>query len=245
MSRLSPFWIVAALLALGVEVVAVSLGGDATWDLRNYHLYAPFALLHKPFGTDIAPAHMQGFFSPTLDLIYYGLATSIPFGSATQRRPGHPPIRRHDLRLRPVLAPGPAPWLDGDRRPRRAGRHRRHRCCRPFHDRDQHERDPPHRAGTRGLARAGATGPARGAVARAPVRCRAAGRCRLRPQAHAELRRHLPSPRPLAPAPAPLVRGRDPACPVRLRSRVRRRRPQRAIGGCWNGCATATRCSPP
>ncbi|MDT7952989.1 MAG: hypothetical protein RQ966_15905 [Acetobacteraceae bacterium] len=72
------FWVIAVLLALGMETVAACAGGDATWDLRNYHLYNPFALLHKPVGTDIAPAHMQTFLPPTLDLLYYSLARSIP-----------------------------------------------------------------------------------------------------------------------------------------------------------------------
>ena len=71
------FWIVAFLLCVGIEIIGVFSGGDASWDLRNYHIYGPFALLHKEFGTDIAPAHMQTFLSPTLDLIYYALARSI------------------------------------------------------------------------------------------------------------------------------------------------------------------------
>ena len=74
----SSFWLAAALLAVGIEIIAACSGGDASWDMRNYHLYAPFALLHKSFGTDIAPGHMQTFLSPTLDLLYYALARSIP-----------------------------------------------------------------------------------------------------------------------------------------------------------------------
>ena len=76
-SRRVSFWVIVVVLAIGVELIAVLSGGDAGWDMRNYHLYGPFALLHKEFGTDIAPAHMQTFLSPTLDLIYYGLARSI------------------------------------------------------------------------------------------------------------------------------------------------------------------------
>jgi hypothetical protein len=76
-SRRRYFLIAASLLALGIEIIAISSGGDASWDMRNYHLYGPFALLYKEFGTDIAPAHMQTFLPPTLDLIYYGLARFI------------------------------------------------------------------------------------------------------------------------------------------------------------------------
>ncbi len=72
-----PFWAVMAALVLGVELVAALTGGDASWDFRNYHLYNPFALLEKPFGVDIAPAHMQTWFPPTMDLIYYGFFRSI------------------------------------------------------------------------------------------------------------------------------------------------------------------------
>ncbi len=70
--------LVACLLALSVEMVALFLGADASWDTRNYHLYDPFALLNKPFGVDIAPAHHQSFFSPTMDLPFYLLTRHVP-----------------------------------------------------------------------------------------------------------------------------------------------------------------------
>ena len=59
------------LLALCVEFAASLLPGDACWDTRNYHLYNPYALLHKAWGTDFGPAHMQTWFSPTMDLPFY------------------------------------------------------------------------------------------------------------------------------------------------------------------------------
>ena len=65
------FWIIGTLLFVGVEAAAMLSGGDASWDLRNYHFYGPFALLNKPDGTDIAPAHMLSFLPPTLDLMGY------------------------------------------------------------------------------------------------------------------------------------------------------------------------------
>jgi hypothetical protein len=62
------------LLALtAFTVLAAQNGADASWDLRNYHLYNPFALLHGRLATDIAPAQRQTFIGPQLDLIYYGL----------------------------------------------------------------------------------------------------------------------------------------------------------------------------
>ena len=71
--------LLACLLALSVEAAALFLGADASWDTRNYHLYDPFALLHKPFGVDIAPAHHQSFFSPTMDMPFYLLTRHVPW----------------------------------------------------------------------------------------------------------------------------------------------------------------------
>jgi hypothetical protein len=47
------------------------LGADANWDLYNYHLYNPFAWLHGKLQTDLAPAGMQSYFNPMLDVAYY------------------------------------------------------------------------------------------------------------------------------------------------------------------------------
>ncbi|MCQ8240846.1 hypothetical protein [Rhizosaccharibacter radicis] len=60
--------IVPALLACAVLILSVRLGSDASWDLRNYHLYDPWAWLHKAPGTDIAPAQRQSFHNPLPDL---------------------------------------------------------------------------------------------------------------------------------------------------------------------------------
>jgi hypothetical protein len=52
------------------------MGPDNNWDLRYYHLYAPWAYLHGRYLHDIAPAQAQGFFNPTADLLFYGLISS-------------------------------------------------------------------------------------------------------------------------------------------------------------------------
>lgn len=49
-------------------------GRNVNWDLRNYHLYNPFALLNGRFPLDLMPAGLQTNFNPLLDLPYYVLA---------------------------------------------------------------------------------------------------------------------------------------------------------------------------
>ena len=50
-----------------VALAAVLKRQDANWDLRNYHLYTPMALMQGRLDTDIAAAQMQTFHNPTLD----------------------------------------------------------------------------------------------------------------------------------------------------------------------------------
>ncbi len=55
----------------------MALGQDANWDLRNYHVYNPWALLNGRLGLDLLPAGIQSTFNPLLDLPYYLLATGL------------------------------------------------------------------------------------------------------------------------------------------------------------------------
>ena len=61
------------LFLIGFAIYAARLGPDANWDLRNYHLYDSFALLHGKLGYDIAPAQIQTYLAPQLDMIGYAL----------------------------------------------------------------------------------------------------------------------------------------------------------------------------
>lgn len=61
------------LMVLGGFAASLRLRPDANWDLRNYHIYDPYAILHGKLGYDIAPAQAQTFLAPQLDLIDYGL----------------------------------------------------------------------------------------------------------------------------------------------------------------------------
>jgi hypothetical protein len=67
-------WILAGCLAIGA-LLALCLGQDASWDLRNYHLYNAWAWLGGRESTDIAAAGLQSYFNPALDLPYYLLST--------------------------------------------------------------------------------------------------------------------------------------------------------------------------
>ena len=57
-----------ALLGAAMLLLSAWLGSDASWDLRNYHLYDAFAALHKPGFLDLVPAQRQTFHPPMLDL---------------------------------------------------------------------------------------------------------------------------------------------------------------------------------
>ncbi|MCX7089053.1 MAG: hypothetical protein NTV00_13495 [Methylococcales bacterium] len=51
------------------------LGQDANWDLLNYHFYNPYAWLNNRIGLDVAPAQLQSYFNPLLDVPYFEMAT--------------------------------------------------------------------------------------------------------------------------------------------------------------------------
>ena len=70
------FCVLIPLICGGVGLLSVALGPDNYWDLRYYHLYAPWAYLHDRYLYDIGPAQEQGFLNPTADLLFYGLISS-------------------------------------------------------------------------------------------------------------------------------------------------------------------------
>ena len=70
------FCVLILLICGGVGLLSVVLGPDNYWDLRYYHLYAPWAYLHDRYLYDIGPAQEQGFLNPTADLLFYGLISS-------------------------------------------------------------------------------------------------------------------------------------------------------------------------
>lgn len=63
--------LVLVLFVVIFGVIAALGGSDAMWDLRNYHIYNPFAVLHGKLDYDIAPAQVQTYIAPQLDILYY------------------------------------------------------------------------------------------------------------------------------------------------------------------------------
>ena len=70
--RLEAGLVLLALLAV-LPAIAMLMGPDGNYDLRNYHFYNGWALFNKPVGYDIAPAQIQSWFHPLLDGVFYQL----------------------------------------------------------------------------------------------------------------------------------------------------------------------------
>lgn len=66
------------LIPMMYGLLSLKFGQDYNWDLRNYHLYNAFAFLNGKTELDLAPAQMQTYFNPTIDLLYYALVKALP-----------------------------------------------------------------------------------------------------------------------------------------------------------------------
>ena len=66
------------LSPLAFGALALFLGQDGSWDLRNYHFYNPWAFLHGRMDVDVAPAHNATFYNPLLHLPFYFAVTHLP-----------------------------------------------------------------------------------------------------------------------------------------------------------------------
>ena len=71
-----PLALAACLAAAGFASVASRL--DVNWDLKNYHYYNAYAFLNGRIGWDVAPAQIQTYHNPLLDLVFYELVQAIP-----------------------------------------------------------------------------------------------------------------------------------------------------------------------
>ncbi|WP_028917410.1 glycosyltransferase 87 family protein [Pseudoxanthomonas sp. J35] len=68
----------AVAVALLGAVASLLRGQDANWDLRNYHLHNGWAWLHGRLGMDLAPAQLQTWFVPLMDVPYFLLVQHAP-----------------------------------------------------------------------------------------------------------------------------------------------------------------------
>jgi hypothetical protein len=76
--RTAPWLLATGGVALAYGGLALLLGQDANWDLRNYHYYNPYAFLTGRRDFDLAPAHVATFYNPLLHLPFYALAGHAP-----------------------------------------------------------------------------------------------------------------------------------------------------------------------
>ena len=75
-------WIVL-FLSLAISAgIALRLGQDISWDVKNYHYYSGYAFLNKPLGYDFAPAQVQSFFNPLLHASTYLMLEYLPAKAA-------------------------------------------------------------------------------------------------------------------------------------------------------------------
>ncbi|MFA5040699.1 MAG: hypothetical protein WC464_03595 [Bdellovibrionales bacterium] len=66
------------LAPLAFGFLAIGLGQDANWDLRNYHFYNAYAFLNDRYAMDLLPSQTPYFYNPLMDVPFFVLATSVP-----------------------------------------------------------------------------------------------------------------------------------------------------------------------
>src|ERR1700733_1409092 len=71
-----------ALAPFAFGALALALGQDVNWDLRNYHWYNAYAFLNGRYGFDLLPSQTPWFYNPLLDVPFYLLATHVPARTA-------------------------------------------------------------------------------------------------------------------------------------------------------------------
>lgn len=66
------------VMPLIAGLVSLLKGQDGNWDLRNYHLYNPWSWLNDRISSDLAPAGIQSYFNPLIDVPYLVMIESLP-----------------------------------------------------------------------------------------------------------------------------------------------------------------------
>lgn len=67
-------WLFFLFFPLLYGALALWLGQDANWDLRNYHWYNAYAFLKERYGFDLFPSQTPFFYNPLLDVPFFLLA---------------------------------------------------------------------------------------------------------------------------------------------------------------------------
>ena len=68
----------SVLACIAFSLISLWHGQDSSWDVRNYHIYDAYAVLHSRIGFDMAPAGFQSYFNPLLDIPYFWMITHWP-----------------------------------------------------------------------------------------------------------------------------------------------------------------------
>jgi hypothetical protein len=72
-------WVLIGAVGLFALRFVYRSGVDINWDLRNYHYFFGYSLLHWRFDTDIAPAGMNSFYNPIPLAMFYLMLSLLPF----------------------------------------------------------------------------------------------------------------------------------------------------------------------
>lgn len=64
-------FILALYFFLIAGIASMCKGVDRSFDVRNYHVYNPYAFLYDRYDVDIMPADIQSYFNPIMDIPYY------------------------------------------------------------------------------------------------------------------------------------------------------------------------------
>jgi len=74
--RTTVSWTAFACTAVGFGLLSALVGQDSNWDLRNYHFYGPWAFVNGRLDVDLAPAQLQTYLNPMLDLPMYWMVAA-------------------------------------------------------------------------------------------------------------------------------------------------------------------------
>ena len=65
------------LAPIAFGLLALALGQDANWDLRNYHYYNAYAFLNNRYAMDLLPSQTPYFYNPLMDVPFFILAQHV------------------------------------------------------------------------------------------------------------------------------------------------------------------------